>query len=126
MRKRTFAGRSIDADTAAAPLIALAIVLCGSAVVRGHHTQSAVWFRAISPLIAGAFFVALLSMFAERVRHGLVRVLLVGGGLVLGAAGFALLPEAPWSRLVAGYAVPAILAWVAAGVIARGHQRSRT
>jgi hypothetical protein len=98
------------ADRLAAGLTALAIVLTAASLLRGPPPTDALQgFVMLAPLVSVLFVIALIAMFLERERHGLVRALLGLGAGVLIAGGLSYANRAPPGTLITAYWVPAAL-----------------
>ena len=108
------------ADRVAAGLTALAILLTAASLLQGPPPfPSLQGFVVIAPLVAVLLMVALIAMFLERERHGLVRALLGVGTFALVATGLAYADRAPPGALLVAYWIPAALVLAALWVIVR-------
>ena len=114
------------ADRAAAGMVALAIVLTGLSLLRGPpDLGNPAGFVVIAPLVAVAFLIALIAMFLERERHGLVRALLILSTAILFIAGIAYEGRAPTGTLIFAYWLPAILGVASLIAIARAKRTAQ-
>jgi hypothetical protein len=113
-------------DKLAAPLGAAAIFFSAFSLFFGPPSEAGgapfVW---TAPLVAFLFFVALVAMFVEPVRHGIARALFSGGALVELVAGFVFLSKVPAGRVIFFYWLPALLALGAALALTRAHRAAR-
>jgi len=98
----------------------LAIIFLAASLLRGPpKAGNPAGFVMIAPLVAVGFFVALIAMFLERERHGLVRALLSMGTVVLVVAAWAYAGRVSTGALIVAYWIPAVLGAASAIVIAR-------
>ncbi|MGQ0504022.1 MAG: hypothetical protein ACT4TC_01755 [Myxococcaceae bacterium] len=81
-------------------------------------------YSVIAPLMGVGFFVALITQFLERERHGIARGILIGAAVILVASGIALTPKVGPGFVLLTYWTPALLAVGAALVLLRGHRRA--
>jgi|GEM_PF-2726882 len=108
-------------DKASAILSALAILLTSGSLFAGPPGEgNPAGFILIAPLVGVVFFIALVAMFLELERNGLVRALLAIGAGVLAVTAIAYSGKVAAGRLLVAYWVPAILALVSAIVLLRG------
>jgi len=108
------------ADMAAGVMTALAIIFLATSLLRGPpEAGNPAGFVMIAPLVAVGFFIALIAMFLERERHGLVRALLSVGTVVLAIAAWIYAGRVPIGTLTVAYWIPAVLGAASAIIIAR-------
>lgn len=99
----------------------LAILLTAGSLFAGPPRDgNPAGFILIAPLAGVVFFIALVAMFLELERNGLVRALLVIGAAVLAVTAIAYSGQVAAGRLLVAYWIPAILALVSAMVLLRG------
>ncbi|MFZ5471807.1 MAG: hypothetical protein ACOZIN_20450 [Myxococcota bacterium] len=110
------------ADMVGALLVAVATMLCAGPLLWGPPDGDPYSYVVIAPLVGAVFFVALVTMFAERTRHGAARLLMAAGSLVLAAVGFAYAGQVHPAKLVFFYWLPAILSISAALVLTRARR----
>ncbi len=107
-------------DTTAAILAAVATVLCAGALIWPHDPAlDPGLFRMGAPLVGAVFFVALVTMFVARERHGIARSLLALGAVALAVIGLVSMGQVAATRVVVFYWVPAVLAMVATLALGR-------
>lgn len=109
------------ADKASSILSGLAILLTAGSLFAGPPSEgNPPGFIVVAPLVGVIFFIALVAMFLELERHGLVRALLAIGAAILAVAALAYSGRAAPERLLIAYWIPAILALISAIVLVRG------
>jgi hypothetical protein len=104
-------------------MTALAIVLTAASLLHGPPPYpSLLGFVVLAPLDSVLLVIALIAMFLERDRHGLVRAVLGVAALILLATGLAYADRAPTGALIMAYWIPAALVLLSLLVIVRARR----